>query len=247
MTNQIIVVGGGPSISEGIREGLWEKIQGKWTVGCNSIFKFFTPTLLTFLDYPQFYKLFFDELKALPLIVGRASDYMREYKHQNTILLNDSFHYDRTLQSGVYSGQLCGLFATTLATHFLENGGEIFLLGMDFGATVTTEGKALDGIHKPLTHFYQGNNKFHHPGIGYIGFYHKERRLSVFDPYAKLPNIKVWNVSKQSRLPQFEKISYCEFFKKLNPAENQGFLRNFIVDKLKLVSHYYWDPLNADV
>jgi hypothetical protein len=100
MMKQIIIVGGGPSISEGVEKDLWDKILNSWTIGCNSIFKFFTPTALTFVDHHQFYNLFYKELESVPLIIGRLAESLKTRKHTNTILLKEYNSFDRTLQLG---------------------------------------------------------------------------------------------------------------------------------------------------
>ena len=235
--DQIVIIGGGSSISEGIQKGLWGKIQDHWTLGCNSTFRFFTPTALIFVDFHQFYELFHKDLINLPLIIGRYGEGAKKIKHKNTILLKEWDTYDRFLKDGVYCGMLCGLFAASLATFFLEDGGDIFLLGFDFGAN----GVAEDG--KARTHFYQG--ELNHPGVGHTSLYAKERRITYFNAYRDLEGINVYNVSLLSKLTQFPLISYDTFFEKLNSPIQQNSTRNFMVKKLKTLTHYYYESIGT--
>jgi len=223
--NQIVIIGGGSSIIEGVNKDLWNKLSSRWTLGCNSAFKFITPSALVFVDHRQFYKLFYDELGNLPLIIGK-SDNKGVPKLPNTIFLRDSQYFDRSLATGVYSGTLCGLFSLTLATRFLIDGGEIFLLGFDFGAGE----KLIEG--RQHTHFYQEQGEIKHRGIGYTGWYKKADKTSTFVPYSKLENLKIWNVSMDSAIPFFEKISYDLFFEKLNTEYDQMEQRKYMLEVL---------------
>jgi hypothetical protein len=126
---------------------------------------------------------------------------------------------------------LCGLWSMTLASFFLKEGGEIFLLGFDFGAI----DRMPDG--KAKTHFYQDN--LYHPGVGQNGTY-KERRLNFFSPYKELKDLKIYNVSLNSKISYFDKISYDQFFDKLNGEVNQNHLRNQMVEQLKVLPGYYF-------
>lgn len=223
---QIVIVGGGPSISEGIPLGLWQKLEGYWTIGCNSAFKFFTPTILTFVDHQQFYKQFSKELKQLPLLIGKHYPSLAQVKHSNTYLMRDSRQFDITLKQGVYSGSLCGLFSTTLACHLAKD-VEIFLLGFDFGAIGSVNGRQ-------RTHFYQG--QIEHRGIGYTGFYDNTKTTNLFEPYVSLKGKKIYNVSLTSKIPYFEKITYEKFFELLKTQYDQLELRQRI---LKQLSPYF--------
>jgi hypothetical protein len=227
--NQIVIIGGGSSISEGVNLGLWEKLENRWTLGCNSVFKFFTPTALTFVDHRQFYKIFYPELKDLPFMIGKYYDSLKPIIHPNTVLLKDRRVFDPTLQiKAVYCGSLCGLFSMTLACYFMKQVGEIYLLGFDFGAVENLP----DG--KAHTHFYQG--KVSHPGIGMMGYYKRPGKVRMFEAYTKVKKVKIYNVSQISTIPYFEKISYDTFFEKLNMTYDQEEMRTKMKEDLKEIT-----------
>lgn len=217
--NQIVIIGGGASIVEGVDKGLWGKLKDRWTLGCNSAFKFLTPSALTFVDHRQFYKLFHSELKDLPFIIGKYYDALVPIKHDNTILLRDSRTFDSTLQNKlVYTGSLCGLFSLTLACYFMKQVGEVYLLGFDFGAAGTLPNG------QQHTHFYQGGD-IKHPGIGMTGYYKRMGKVRMFQPYTMLKDMQIYNVSEISTIPYFPKISYDEFFTRLLLTYDQEQLR----------------------
>jgi hypothetical protein len=225
--NQIVIIGGGDSIREGIDKGLWEFLSTKWTLACNSAYKFITPSVLTFVDHRQFYQLFFEDIKNLPLMIGKSNPAIQ--KRDNLLLLPHSRQFDPTLQLGVYVGFLCGLFSLTLAQYFLPTEGEIYLLGYDF----CSNGKVGD---KDRTHFYQENPDIQHTGIGRAGYYRRPGKTKLFDPYLTLTNVKIFNVSKISTIPQFPKISYDEFFDRLQNDYNQNELRDYMDKKVRPLS-----------
>lgn len=226
---QLIILGGGYSIKEGIDKGLWTKLIGKWTIGLNYMLFYFTSTMLSFVDI-KFYKEQRTNLSLLDLIVGKLH---KDYKFlNNTILLKAKDNgYDRNLKQGVYKSSLTGLFSLSLAIHLLDE-GEIFLLGYDFGGN----GK-IDKNKKEITHFYQG--KINHGGIGKTNYYRgiiqrKPRADRDFRVYEKENKIRIYNVSTISKINTFPKLTYDQFFKKLhNKHYNQEAIRNYVKEKLK--------------
>ncbi len=53
--NQLIILGGGRSILQGIPLGLWDKLQGKFTCSLNFSSQEFLTTYLCFVDVVSFY------------------------------------------------------------------------------------------------------------------------------------------------------------------------------------------------
>ena len=50
-SNQLIIIGGGASIEEGISKNLWEKIKNKFVIGINYSYHHFpNPTFQVWLD-----------------------------------------------------------------------------------------------------------------------------------------------------------------------------------------------------
>ena len=217
---QLIIIGGGSSIKEGIAQGLWDKLQNKLTFGINYSFNYLQSTAQFYVDL-KFYQDEYDNLKKLPLIIGKYHRRMEE--RPNTIMLKACSEYDSTLTKGVYKASLCGLFTLSVGL-FLEP-KEIFLLGFDYGSN---GGKTNDQF---VTHFYQGD--INHRGIGKINYYSAKGRANKdFIPYDNHKNIN--NVSLISAIPTFPKITYAEFFEKLTLDKyNQDELRTEIKTKLK--------------
>jgi hypothetical protein len=228
--NQCTLIGGGPSIKEGIKKDLWNKIKWKFTIGLNYSFNYFPSTILSFVD-EKFYKDELEKLKSLPLIIGKESTRTQDIKLPNTILLKNSHEYkglNSIKENKIYCSQLVGVFALTLAICLMEGEGEIFLLGYDFG----DNGKEDDKKRK-ITHFYQ--DKIDHRGVGKVSFYDtKDRARKLFSVY-KNEKVRIYNVSLNSKIPEeiFPKISYDEFFKLLDSEEYcQIYLRNKIKKEL---------------
>lgn len=233
--SQIVIIGGGKSINEGISKGLWDKLKGKWTIGLNYSYKYFKSTIQCFVD-DLFYKIgdkglppeerikHEQALEKLPLIIGKFHNGLKY--HSNTIPLDCKPKYDRDIKKGIYKESLVGLFALSLAIYLLDD-GEIFLLGYDFG------GIGKDKRNREITHFYQG--KIEHRGIGKVNYYYaKNRAKDNFAPYEQEKRVKIYNVSMESRIPTFPKISYEEFFSKLKKQNpNQAAIREYIKEKLK--------------
>jgi len=218
--NQLIILGGGTSVQEGIDKALWTKLQGKWTIGLNYSYNYFYPTILCYVD-EDFYTQEKKRLDNLPLVIGKLHRDITTSDNIITLGVNDS-KYIRNIKKGVYKSSLAGLFALSLSIYLLDE-GEIFLLGFDYG-----DNGNKDKNNRAYTHFYQGD--IHHRGIGKINYYKAKGRASRdFDVYQKEEKIKIYNVSSISNINSFPKITYNEFFKKLNPNNYcQEEIRNYV-------------------
>lgn len=246
--NKIVIVGGGASISEGVDKGLWKFLEDKYTIGCNFSYIFLKqPTMQCFVDH----KFFIENrqcLLSLPLVIGNYHNGIMQAKPDNTKLMKTTHQYDRTLKTGVYSASLCGLFTLSLAIYLGGPGSEIYLLGMDFGEK--RREKFEEPVHSPeelkkvtfhddmntaITHFYQG--QVTHRGIGKINYYNEKDRVKrSYQPYMDAKDVKIFNVSLISKIPNdmIPKISYDNFFENLkNGVVNQIDTRKEILDKLK--------------
>lgn len=222
---QLIILGGGSSMSEGISKGLWEKLKDKFVIGINYSYNYFKdPTILCYCD-KKFYNDERKRIKNLPLIIGKQHGQL--HPEPNTIMLmTKADKYRRDIRNGVWKSSLTGIFALSLGIHLLDV-GEIFLLGYDYCAI----GKSKRSEN--LTHFYQ--EEIQHRGTGRTNYYDSSGRGDKdFAPYKKEKKIKIYNVSLNSRINVFEKISYEDFFKKLdNKRYDQKKLRKFVKEKLK--------------
>lgn len=244
---QLIIIGGGTSINDGIALGLKDKLKDRFVIGCNYAFEFFDCTLTACVDH-SFYnpkvdqKLWTQErkeahvnkLKNLPMVIAQGRGV--RFKHPNTAFIKCALKYDRTCQTGIYKSNLCGCYALTLGIYLLDE-GEIFLLGMDFGAI--TDEKIDD---KKATHFYQ--KEFKHRGTGKNNWYEKQGRDEMdYGVYREEKKCKIWNVSPNSNIRVFDKITYEEMFNKLdNQTFNQDELRAFVTEKTLHLPHTEQSP-----
>ena len=223
--SQIIILGGGASIKDGIALGLWDKLKDRFVIGINFSYKSYVPTILTFVDASTFYTLpeIHPELATLPLIIGTPYQIKREQMLANSIFIPSTNVYIRDLSKGVYSSRLSGMYALSLAIHLLGE-GEVFLLGYDLG-TIT---KDKDDKGRDITHYYQ--NHVNHGGIGKTYYYRIPRREEIdFGVYKQEKDVHILNVSPNSNLNVFPKIDYPTFFSKLdNAVYNQDQLRTEI-------------------
>jgi len=259
MSKQLVIIGGGPSIREGISMGLWSKLENKFTIGINYAYNFINPTLLTFCD-KDFYK-YGDQtwskqaqkqhrvaLSKLSLIIGPKP--LKQTKIlSNTILIPTINRYYEDISHGIYRKNLSGLFTLTLGIYLLEPKDELFLIGYDFGQARKEkyeenlnslyEFKKYSKFYKdgePLTHFYQDKRDLKHNGFGKYSYYNQHNKAEkMFSPYKKRNKVSIYNVCPTSRIPGhiLPKMDYETFFKKLQPQnKSQEELRNIVKSKL---------------
>jgi hypothetical protein len=110
--------------------------------------------------------------------------------------------------------------------------GNIYLLGFDWNrrSPEMVDKKHYNGKSDLQTHYY---SDVQHRGIGYVGYYENHNPNKEFEEFIKKRDIKIYNVSLNSNIDCFEKISYNDFFKKLsNTTYSQEELRQKIKDKL---------------
>jgi len=224
--NQITIIGGGFSIKPELGK-LQTILKNKYTVGLNYAYNYFPScTFYSYVDH-KFYEDELEGLKDLSLIIGNYHSNLNDKIHSNTIMLPAIPKYNRDIKRGVYSAALVGVYALTLAIYLLGE-GEIYLLGYDLGG----DNKSRDERGKIITHFYQG--KINHGGIGKVCYYNSHRRgHSDFGCFRDLEGIKIYNVGLESKLEEFEKIDYKEFYNKLSNGQlNQNKIRENIKKKL---------------
>ena len=243
--NELIIVGGGTSIPNNHNIGLWSFLANRYTISVNYSYRFFTPTIECFCD-KDFYSEERTRLESLPLIIGKEHQGLNPM--QNTILLRtqDSDHY-RDIIHGIYKSSLTGIFALTLGIYLLDI-GTIYCLGYDGGEKRTSEFTTeFKSVHKRLgvgekdekgrerTHFYQNDETLNHRGIGKISYYNTEGRTKRdWGVYKGEKNVKIYNVSKASRIETFETITYAEFFTKAKSNQmSQEELREWSKKRLK--------------
>lgn len=232
--NEAIIIGGGKSIQEGIQLGLRDKLKNRFVFCCNYAYKHFDGTLTTFVDR-EFYHTrnisqnpdIYEELKMLPLIVGLNNNGVEEFKLNNTILLKASgeYHAQDMLTEGFFHPCLTGIFSLSLAQFLLTFEGTIFLLGYDWTRRPIGQEQKID------MHYYD-TSELTHRGIGFSRFYEGHNPDRYFKKMLQ-EKLKVYNVSLDSNINTFEKISYTTFFQKLNTVVyDQNELRTYVKDKL---------------
>jgi len=247
---RLIIVGGGNSISEGIKLGLWDKLKYEYTFGINSAIYFMKPTVPVWGDW-WFYKENKKELDKYPLTIGMFDGkigngkFHKCQKNANLIMLNtnNKYHGVDSWEKGFYSRALSGLFSLTLgiALGFKE----IYLLGFDFGEI------------NNKTHFYQAKtlekqkigksykNGHLQCGIGkdsngnYRTGVYNNNVNQYFNVYKQVsPQITIYNVSLLSKINTFEKISYNEFFKNLEQKQIQVLQNKASLETVDLIEKF---------
>ena len=237
-------------MKEGIHKNLWSKLQNKITFGINESFQFISPTAITFVDW-TFYRDRFDLIKDFPLVIGKhdgkigywytdkqKGHYQKCPKSDSLIMIpaHSEYYGKESLKKGVYNGILAGMFTLTLAIALGFT--EIFLLGFDM--------TDVNG----LTHFYQNNDKgigqfcdednTERTGVGYNNnglfntgvFNNDEKYIQQFwKPYLQEKDVKIYNVSMNSRINTFEKITYDSFFERIQNEKEVN--KNSIREKIR--------------
>lgn len=239
--NECIIIGGGPSIKEGLSLGLKERIKDKFVITCNFAFNHFDGTFEVFVDR-DFYtgrlntpndltinNDHVDKIKALPLIVGHLFDNRFDY-YPNTIALKQSREFDKSAKKGFYSSFMCGFFALHVAMYLMNYIGTIYILGYDWTkrdpkTICPTTYTPYD--NKTETHYYS-DSEIKHRGQHWLSAFENHDAHQYFVNFL-IPGIKVYNVSLNSNIFDFEKISYPKMLELLSPETfNQEELRKEI-------------------
>lgn len=221
---EVVVLGGGDSINDGIDKGLWDKIKDKNIWSLNSIFKImpYIPTRQVWVDV-SFFKHEAHNIQVL----GKKGVKLHCKRHLyysflgDSIKQHDAFRDTEILEdnsmkeiSHVFMGGhgLVGIFALSLAIR--EEYDTIYLLGYDWGS--------LSNEHRK-THCYQDKIKelnIRSTGAGKPGIYlntddSPNKNILDFNMYDK-EKAKIYNVSPLSHITNFEKIDYLEFFRRIS-------------------------------
>jgi hypothetical protein len=241
---QAIIIGGGKSLQEGIEKGLQSFISDKFSIVCNLGYRYFKGTFMSFLD-PCTYTDNKISLASEPLIIGLDTNNssIPAPLPKNLILLkgNTQLEKGKELSKGIYNPTLTGMWSIGLALFLMDYSGEIYLLGYDWTKRTNEEKKQGYSVKgnddKPhsQTHFYSDK----HRGQGSVDFYERNDPAFYFRDFLKESNVKIYNVSLISNMEVFPKISYDEFFKKINTQYSQDELRSYILQKLEVKNGNY--------
>ena len=209
-----VIIGGGQSIQEGVSLGLKDFLKDKFVLACNYAFLHFPHTALVFTDrdfyapHPELVSAGWNpdispQLRLEPLILcGWKNDGLTPQNvFPNTKLLkrSDRFWGSEGHIKGFYKGTdngLVGFIALSIACDLLKEDGNIFLLGFDWT------------ISNKTTHYYKD---VRHHGVGVTKYYQNNSPERLFKPF-EASKCKIYNVNMTSNIPNFEKITYQQFF-----------------------------------
>jgi hypothetical protein len=208
MSKNVVLIYAGMSLQEGISLGLWEKIKNidVWSINFAFLTMPFLPQAEIFVDI-SFFKKNMEALQKLYL----AGVPCHAKRHQIYSGINEINTYETTrnpqeMDKKLYIGRmgLSGFFALSLA---IRQGYEnIFMCGNDFGSKTAK------------THYYQDDIKVESTGIGHPELYRNNGQVKEevrdWEYFLNYP-AKIINVSPESAIECFPKISYLEFFKRI--------------------------------
>lgn len=240
---------------------IWKAIKDELTIAINWSYLWCNSTIELFGDY-QFYHTEYERLKKFPLIISTEDGYYNrenaKSKLHNLFLLKrcrgkeylkpgdrqsgtHAYYWGKdSWKNGWYDNQLTGILAITFAINALEC-KNIFLLGYD--------ACEINGH----THFFDDTEvgKYKYDGQEYYGIGKNEKggyRTNNYDKPKELNNfwfkpfeqelrkgIKIFNVSPQSAINNFPKISYELFYDilKFSPKSiNQDKIRQALKQKI---------------
>lgn len=260
MLDRVCIIGSGASVRQSLWDisidklPIWTAIKNEITFGLNWTDKWHIPTVQMFMDY-QLYITRQKEYNKLPLVIGKDNPHigLREYDSNkkcipgnNLILLPPSgeFHGVDSWTKGFGKAQLVGLMALTVAC--VLGFKNIYLLGFDCCEIDSR------------THFYQGDKentgkyewqRIEHNGMGKINDkkyrtsdYNNDVTTLYFDTYKEeLKKRNIYNVSLNSQIKTFPKISYNDFYTALEAFSNketQDSVRNYIIHAFKNKLNY---------
>lgn len=240
---ECIIIGGGTSINDGLSLGLKDKIEDKFVITTNFSCYHFNSTFTTYID-KDFYEGVLNphisheinqehvnKLKSLPLIIGNK--FAIDYKYyDNTIPVQccNNYYSKDFLKKGFYTGNLTGIFSISLTGFLMNFEGIIYLLGFDWNKRPieSVDRNNYNPNSNLDTHYYK--KEIQHKGIGYVGYYENHNPNNYFKYFLEEKNLKIYNVSLNSNIECFEKVSYEEIFKLLNKeVYNQEEIRKEIL------------------
>lgn len=274
---RIILCGSGNSIPFNNEKGLDNKLKDvlyyEYSIGLNYWYKYgCNTTINSWVDH-QWYENNLEEIKDLPLLIGKSDDKLKDIIHPNTYLIkpcrNNDLYPNKPWKDGFYGSHLVGMFALSLAINLGFK--EIYLLGYDckainekthfyqdlldpneigpnkklYGVGQTKGNTERNNIYKNCVNLIRtalNRIKFNKDCSGCntakeqinmiknslenniynyrynTGTYNNIERLNNywFGKFKKeLERVKIYNVSPESVLDVFPKITYNEFYEKL--------------------------------
>jgi hypothetical protein len=219
---RLIIVAGGNSVKEGIEHGLWEQIKGQeiWSINYAYRTMPYLPKREIWVDI-EFYKANTESLQKLyeqgveihcKQHMGYAG--IKEFITQYGCTRETKLYFGKEAiqKNTIYYGRMgmSGMFGLSLA--IAEGYDEIYLLGYDFGN---------NSISNKFTHYYQFDLKVYSTGVMHPEVYRSENnevKIEVEDykVYLNESDVKIWNVSIDSNITYFDKITYEHMFERIN-------------------------------
>lgn len=215
--NNLVILGGGYSVADGLALDLWQKIKDQEIWSLNFVFYFmpYLPSRELWVD-THFFKAHLSQLETL--FKQGVKMYCKQHEWYGSFKTTEINRFDttRSLREAEEQPQnlfigtkgLVGIFALSLAIR--EGYKNIYLLGYDFGAPT---------FENRQTHWYQSEaleRKIESNGFGNNEAY--LQRNNVPDPsivdfdYFLRFDAKIYNVSMISHISSFERITYQKFF-----------------------------------
>lgn len=217
----VIIIGAGTSINNGISLNLWENIKNNTIWSCNYAWLTmpYLPTREVFVD-----KYFFkNNIDALNELVNKNVEVIGKHNFINSNLpklktyattrnIKEYCGKEGIIRNKIFVGQqgFCGTFALHLS--ICEGYKRIFLLGFDYGVKPEDDSKK--------THYYQDKIKVLSHGMGNPRVYkHKNGQVhpgvNDYIIFNNEEDVKIYNVSPDSNINAFEKITYEQMFELL--------------------------------
>jgi len=208
------IIGGGPSL----REFPFSRLKGHRTIGVNLAFTKFEPSVTFSMD-SRFLKWL--ETERYGPAITRRFEKLNSYRVQMMtypasfpplvfvvpVFKNYSaghWAFTESMRDGIGHGNNSGYAALNLAAVLGAN--PIYLLGFDWNKRLGLPER--DPNYNPNSdlqiHYY---NDIEHRGIGYVGYYENHNPDKEFKSTIK-KDIKIYNVSPESNINCFEKITY---------------------------------------
>lgn len=214
MSKSVVIIGGGASISDGIKLDLWNKLQQSnidiYSINFAYMAMPFTPKKEIWLD-TTFFRNNMDSLYALEQRGCKLETKVHAKYNELPSIKQHAISREGITPNTLYIGSngLSGFLALSIA--ILDGYDTIYLLGYDFGTS---------SIHDTNTHFYQNELAVSSSGVRNPGVYLNtnntiKKEVQCFDKYKQFP-VTIYNVSPASNIQSFPKIDYPEFFSKIS-------------------------------
>jgi hypothetical protein len=193
-------VGGGTSVQEGLEMGLWDKIKSTDIITCNNAILHipYAPKYATWLDSTDKDPTVIKKILETPCI--RVTQQHHEECDDSKVIRFNIHHKPELFYNGIEQGALfvgkrmfTGVFALSLAIYIGYK--RIFLLGFD----------------------WSGKGEWWGYGTNPSVFLKDVKKKKVQDDVGEHHDVfkgkaEIWNVSPNSNIPSFPKITYGKFF-----------------------------------